>query len=125
MTIILVFQNLTGDGSLTGANLFRKEWTELLSTLVERKEISGEDAKKFGVLHIVGMVGSIDNDFCGTDMVCINQTYYLVTNVFFHQFDHSFYSETKNPLNFRLLVQTLLSIALSRLLMPFDLPRHR
>ena len=59
--------------------MFRKEWTELLNTLVERKEISGEDAKKFGVLHIVGMVGSIDNDFCGTDMVCINQTYYLVT----------------------------------------------
>eukprot|EP00794_Sanderia_malayensis_P011777 gene11777-12996_t len=35
-----------GDGSLTGANTFRKEWPELLNELV----------------------GSIDNDFCGTDM---------------------------------------------------------
>ena len=84
VTIILVFQNLTGDGSLTGANLFRKEWTELLNTLVERKEISGEDAKKFGVLHIVGMVGSIDNDFCGTDMVCIiivNEVHIFLINL--------------------------------------------
>lgn len=28
-----------------------------------------EDAvQKYSALHIVGMVGSIDNDFCGTDM---------------------------------------------------------
>jgi len=27
-----------------------------------------DKANKFGQLNIVGLVGSIDNDFCGTDM---------------------------------------------------------
>uniref|UniRef100_A0A673ZN55 6-phosphofructokinase n=1 Tax=Salmo trutta TaxID=8032 RepID=A0A673ZN55_SALTR len=56
-----------GDGSLTGANLFREEWSGLLEELVQQ---GGEwDAvQKYSALHIVGMVGSIDNDFCGTDM---------------------------------------------------------
>jgi len=31
-------------------------------------EISALDAEKCRHLNIVGMVGSIDNDFCGTDM---------------------------------------------------------
>lgn len=31
-------------------------------------EITSEQADKCQHLHIVGMVGSIDNDFCGTDM---------------------------------------------------------
>lgn len=57
-----------GDGSLTGANLFRVEWTSLLDELLEQKRISAEDRTKFKSLHIAGMVGSIDNDFCGTDM---------------------------------------------------------
>lgn len=109
-----------GDGSLTGANLFREEWSGLLDELLqqgERLEVSGEvgpartprrtvsPGPRFLVsggggggliaagvkrvhppplslsglideeatrvnseLHIVGMVGSIDNDFCGTDM---------------------------------------------------------
>jgi len=57
-----------GDGSLTGANLFRKEWDSLLKELVETKEISQENADKYKYLNIVGLVGSIDNDFCGTDM---------------------------------------------------------
>ena len=30
--------------------------------------ITAEEAKKSSYLNIVGMVGSIDNDFCGTDM---------------------------------------------------------
>jgi len=30
--------------------------------------IDEEAAQKYSALHIVGMVGSIDNDFCGTDM---------------------------------------------------------
>lgn len=30
--------------------------------------IDDEAAQKYSALHIVGMVGSIDNDFCGTDM---------------------------------------------------------
>uniref|UniRef100_A0A4W3HDA0 ATP-dependent 6-phosphofructokinase n=1 Tax=Callorhinchus milii TaxID=7868 RepID=A0A4W3HDA0_CALMI len=52
-----------GDGSLTGANLFREEWKGLLDELVEK-----EEAMKYSHLNVVGMVGSIDNDFCGTDM---------------------------------------------------------
>ncbi|XP_026135922.1 ATP-dependent 6-phosphofructokinase, platelet type-like isoform X6 [Carassius auratus] len=57
-----------GDGSLTGANLFREEWSGLLDELVQSGEISEEASQIHSVLHIVGMVGSIDNDFCGTDM---------------------------------------------------------
>lgn len=30
--------------------------------------IDDEAVQKYSALHIVGMVGSIDNDFCGTDM---------------------------------------------------------
>ncbi|XP_026093447.1 ATP-dependent 6-phosphofructokinase, platelet type-like isoform X7 [Carassius auratus] len=57
-----------GDGSLTGANLFREEWSGLLAELVEQGLIDEEASQKYSALHIVGMVGSIDNDFCGTDM---------------------------------------------------------
>ncbi|XP_046469363.1 ATP-dependent 6-phosphofructokinase isoform X1 [Neodiprion pinetum] len=57
-----------GDGSLTGANLFKEEWPELLKELIEAGEITPEQKDKYQHLHIAGMVGSIDNDFCGTDM---------------------------------------------------------
>ncbi|XP_056868141.1 ATP-dependent 6-phosphofructokinase, platelet type isoform X5 [Takifugu flavidus] len=57
-----------GDGSLTGANLFREEWSGLLTELVEQGLIEQDSVQKYSALHIVGMVGSIDNDFCGTDM---------------------------------------------------------
>ncbi|PWA30890.1 hypothetical protein CCH79_00010731 [Gambusia affinis] len=57
-----------GDGSLTGANEFRTEWGGLLTDLVKDGKITQEEAKKSSHLNIVGMVGSIDNDFCGTDM---------------------------------------------------------
>ncbi|XP_034558328.1 ATP-dependent 6-phosphofructokinase, platelet type-like isoform X3 [Notolabrus celidotus] len=57
-----------GDGSLTGANLFREEWSGLLDELVQQGLIDNEAARSHSELHIVGMVGSIDNDFCGTDM---------------------------------------------------------
>ncbi|KAM9718969.1 ATP-dependent 6-phosphofructokinase, platelet type-like isoform 7-T7 [Menidia menidia] len=57
-----------GDGSLTGANLFREEWSGLLNELQEQGLIDEEAARRNSELHIVGMVGSIDNDFCGTDM---------------------------------------------------------
>ncbi|CAB1353753.1 unnamed protein product, partial [Coregonus sp. 'balchen'] len=53
-----------GDGSLTGANQFRTEWRELLADLTKQ----AEEARRSSHLNIVGMVGSIDNDFCGTDM---------------------------------------------------------
>uniref|UniRef100_UPI003AADE731 phosphofructokinase, muscle b isoform X1 n=1 Tax=Centroberyx gerrardi TaxID=166262 RepID=UPI003AADE731 len=57
-----------GDGSLTGANMFRTEWSELLGDLVKAGKITANEAKHSSHLNIVGMVGSIDNDFCGTDM---------------------------------------------------------
>ena len=57
-----------GDGSLTGANLFRQEWTSLVAELVAQGEISRETAAKHPFLAIAGLVGSIDNDFFGTDM---------------------------------------------------------
>lgn len=31
-------------------------------------EITADQSVKYAHLHIVGLVGSIDNDFCGTDM---------------------------------------------------------
>ncbi|KAM7380641.1 hypothetical protein PAMP_003921 [Pampus punctatissimus] len=57
-----------GDGSLTGANIFRNEWSGLLAELVQKGRITDTLAKQHDHLNIVGLVGSIDNDFCGTDM---------------------------------------------------------
>ncbi|KAF4023330.1 hypothetical protein G4228_015100 [Cervus hanglu yarkandensis] len=57
-----------GDGSLTGAHIFRTEWSGLLEELARDGKISTEQVQKHGHLNVVGMVGSIDNDFCGTDM---------------------------------------------------------
>ncbi len=57
-----------GDGSLTGADTFRQEWPSLLSELVESGKINAEIAASHPNLVIVGIVGSIDNDFSGTEM---------------------------------------------------------
>ncbi|XP_071482516.1 ATP-dependent 6-phosphofructokinase, muscle type-like [Diadema antillarum] len=57
-----------GDGSLTGANIFRQEWGEFITELQKEEKITAAEAKTCEYLNIVGMVGSIDNDFCGTDM---------------------------------------------------------
>ncbi len=57
-----------GDGSLTGAHIFRQEWPGLLDELVEAGRIDVETAQRHRELAVVGMVGSIDNDFHGTDM---------------------------------------------------------
>ncbi|XP_043786869.1 ATP-dependent 6-phosphofructokinase isoform X4 [Apis laboriosa] len=57
-----------GDGSLTGANIFKEEWSTLLKELAEEGEITIDQVEKYEHLHIAGLVGSIDNDFCGTDM---------------------------------------------------------
>ncbi|VDM50353.1 unnamed protein product [Toxocara canis] len=59
---------LGGDGSLTGANLFRQEWPSLVAELLQSGKIDKKDADACRTLQIVGIVGSIDNDFCGTDM---------------------------------------------------------
>lgn len=57
-----------GDGSLTGANIFREEWTSLLEELAGSGQIDREIVSKYPKLNIVGLVGSIDNDLSGTDM---------------------------------------------------------
>lgn len=57
-----------GDGSLTGLNLLRNEWSGLVAELVERGELSEETARQHPSLMIAGLVGSIDNDLVGSDM---------------------------------------------------------
>ncbi len=57
-----------GDGSLTGAHLFREEWPTLIQELVKKKKITQAKADEHPRLKIVGLVGSIDNDMSGTDM---------------------------------------------------------
>lgn len=56
-----------GDGSLTGANTFRQEWSGLLQELLESGQVSAEQVRRHPHLTIAGLVGSIDNDMQGTD----------------------------------------------------------
>ncbi|KAG6331545.1 hypothetical protein ID866_7545 [Astraeus odoratus] len=57
-----------GDGSLTGADLFRSEWPTPISTLHAEGRITDEQLKKHGHLCIVGLVGLIDNDMSMTGL---------------------------------------------------------
>lgn len=57
-----------GDGSLTGADIFRSEWKGLLDELVSTNEIDEAQARKHENFMVVGLVGSIDNDMYGTEM---------------------------------------------------------
>ncbi|KAL1920391.1 uncharacterized protein VTP21DRAFT_768 [Calcarisporiella thermophila] len=57
-----------GDGSLTGADIFRAEWPSLVDELYQNHRITTEQASKFRHLTIVGLVGSIDNDMASTDL---------------------------------------------------------
>ncbi len=57
-----------GDGSLTGANLFRQEWPSLVEELVKKGLVSQKVANRHPNLLVTGLVGSIDNDMFGTDM---------------------------------------------------------
>jgi len=57
-----------GDGSLTGANIFRQEWSGLLAELVAHGLIEKGLADAHPHLIIAGLVGSIDNDMAGTDI---------------------------------------------------------
>lgn len=45
-----------GDGSLTGADLFRQEWSNLLDELLSRNKITQDQREKNKYLHIAGMV---------------------------------------------------------------------
>ncbi|KAH7930171.1 6-phosphofructokinase [Leucogyrophana mollusca] len=57
-----------GDGSLSGADVFRSEWPKLVAELRSQGKITEEQAAKHGHLKIVGLVGSIDNDMSMTDL---------------------------------------------------------
>ncbi|KAK7574123.1 hypothetical protein V9T40_011314 [Parthenolecanium corni] len=57
-----------GDGSLTGARDLRRMWPDLLSQLQKSGEITAEEAQKHHGLRVVGLIGTIDNDFPGTNM---------------------------------------------------------
>ncbi|GMM28966.1 6-phosphofructokinase subunit beta [Martiniozyma asiatica (nom. inval.)] len=56
-----------GDGSLTGADLFRSEWPSLIKELLETNQINQSQFEKHRYLNIAGTVGSIDNDMSSTD----------------------------------------------------------
>ena len=56
-----------GDGSLSGANLLREEWSSLVEELVTEGVVDRETADRHPALMIAGLVGSIDNDMLGTD----------------------------------------------------------
>ncbi|KAJ7903526.1 phosphofructokinase domain-containing protein [Mycena olivaceomarginata] len=57
-----------GDGSLTGADVFRAEWPQLVAELRTQGKISEAQAQLHSHLKIVGLVGSIDNDMSMTDL---------------------------------------------------------
>src|SRR6195952_5955215 len=57
-----------GDGSLSGADLLRQEWPELVKELLAEGAIDQQTADLHPALIIAGLVGSIDNDMIGTDM---------------------------------------------------------
>ncbi|CDK27283.1 unnamed protein product [Kuraishia capsulata CBS 1993] len=56
-----------GDGSLTGADLFRSEWPSLVDELVATGKLTESEVAEHRHLNIVGLVGSIDNDMSSTD----------------------------------------------------------
>ncbi len=58
-----------GDGSLTGADMLRQEWTGLVDELVATGRVTkAQSAHLREDLTIVGLVGSIDNDMSCTDI---------------------------------------------------------
>jgi 6-phosphofructokinase 1 len=57
-----------GEGSLTGAMLLSEEWAGHLEELSRTNLVSANSIQNHPFLHIVGLVGSIDNDMSNTDM---------------------------------------------------------
>ena len=57
-----------GDGSLSGLDKFRSEWSELVAELVTSGDVTPDVAQAHPALMFAGLVGSIDNDLVGTDM---------------------------------------------------------
>lgn len=57
-----------GDGSLAGADEFRREWGQHVAELVAEGLVAAEVGAAYPKLTLVGLVGSIDNDLVGSDM---------------------------------------------------------
>ena len=57
-----------GDGSLTGADLLRREWPELVAGLAASGTVDGATAAQAQPFSVVGLAGTIDNDMAGTDI---------------------------------------------------------
>ncbi|EGD73316.1 phosphofructokinase [Salpingoeca rosetta] len=57
-----------GDGTLTGAHVFKQEWPDFLAELKEEGTITEQQFEEHKFLSLMGMVGSIDNDMCGFSM---------------------------------------------------------
>ncbi|KAI5298766.1 Vacuolar protease A, partial [Ascosphaera pollenicola] len=72
-----------GDGSLTGADVFRAEWPNHLEALIASGELTAEQVEPHRHLNIVGTVGSIDNDLSGTDATigCYSSLHRIVSAV--------------------------------------------
>ena len=72
-----------GDGSLTGADILRSEWSQIISDLLNKNRISRVDAERYATLRIVGLVGSIDNDMCLTDFTigCISALHRIIESI--------------------------------------------
>ncbi|KAH7640024.1 phosphofructokinase [Dermatophagoides farinae] len=65
----LNIQNLIiigGDGSLTGANHLRREWPQFVKELIDKGEFDSKNSNS--QLNLIGIIGSIDNDFFGSEM---------------------------------------------------------
>ncbi|OTF75890.1 phosphofructokinase, liver-like protein, partial [Euroglyphus maynei] len=57
-----------GDGSLTGANYLRREWPQFVREFSDMKNGEKRDSMINGQLNLIGIIGSIDNDFIGSEM---------------------------------------------------------
>ncbi|OIR58043.1 MAG: 6-phosphofructokinase [Amphiamblys sp. WSBS2006] len=57
-----------GDGSMTGASIFKNEWKGLVTKLHTKGEISAAQKEAAKKITVAGLCGSIDNDMYGTDV---------------------------------------------------------
>ena len=57
-----------GDGSLSGADVLRQEWPELVEELAASGAVDADTAAQARPFSIVGLAGTIDNDMSGTDI---------------------------------------------------------
>ncbi|NLK83566.1 MAG: 6-phosphofructokinase [Lentisphaerae bacterium] len=57
-----------GDGSLSGADEFSSDWSDLCEELLQTGRITEAQRAACPALRVIGMVGSIDNDLANSDM---------------------------------------------------------